>query len=89
MANEDVRNAFVAKTISGEPALGIRLSDVANVRLSTALAANKSGTVLASLNSSVFSKVNNAGAKLQEGVLLLPMASLNQARDVAELLRKK
>lgn len=89
VANEDVRNAFVAKTIAGEPALGIRLSDVANNRLSTALAANESGTVLASLNSSVFSKVNNAGAKLQDGVLLLPMASLNQARDVAELLRKR
>lgn len=89
VSNEDVRNAFVAKTIAGEPALGIRLSDAANNRLSTALAANNSGTVLASLNSSVFSKVNNAGAKLQDGVLLLPMGSLNEARDVADLLRKK
>ncbi|MDY3331214.1 MAG: hypothetical protein SOX43_04565 [Pelistega sp.] len=89
VAKEDVRNAFVAKTIAGEPALGIRLSDAANSRLTTALAANQAGAVLASLNNSVFSKVNQAGAKLQDGVLLLPMNSLNEARDVAAFLRNK
>lgn len=88
-ANEDVRNAFVAKTVAGEPALGIRLSDAANKRLTNALSTSSANTVLASLNNSVFSKVNNAGAKLQDGVLLLPMNSLNEARDVADLLRKK
>lgn len=87
--NEDVRNAFVAKTVAGEPALGIRLSDAANKRLTNALSTSSANTVLASLNNSVFSKVNNAGAKLQDGVLLLPMNSLNEARDVADLLRKK
>ncbi|NOL49454.1 hypothetical protein [Pelistega europaea] len=86
---EDIRNVFVAKTVAGEPALGVRLSQAANQRLDQALSNNKVGTVLASLNDSVFSKVNNAGAKLEDGVLLLPMRSLNEARDVAELLRKK
>lgn len=85
----DLRNVFVAKTVKGEPALGIRLSKEANLRLDRALANNKAATVLASLNNSVFSKVNNAGAKLEDGVLLLPMRSLNEARDVAEILRKK
>ncbi|WP_159990272.1 hypothetical protein [Pelistega ratti] len=85
---EDVRNAFVAKTVSDQPALGIRLSDAANKRLSAALAHHRSNTVLASLNNSVFSKIDNAGAKLQDGVLLLPMATLNQAREVADILRQ-
>lgn len=87
--NEDVRNVFVAKTVAGQPALGVRLSKEANMRLETALSYNKASTVLASLNNSVFSKVSNAGAKLEDGVLLLPMRSLNDARDVAEVLRKK
>lgn len=86
---EDLRNVFVAKTVSGQPALGVRLTKEANLRLDQALTHNKVGTVLASLNNSVFSKVNNAGAKLEDGVLLLPMHTLNEARDVAELLRKK
>lgn len=86
---EDVRTAFVAKTVSGSPALGIRLNDAARVRLTNALTSNRAGTVLASLDDSVFSQVTSDGAKLQDGVLLLPMVSLNDARDVAELIRKK
>lgn len=86
---EDVRTAFVAKTVSGAPALGIRLNDAARVRLTNALTSNRSGTVLASLDDSVFSQVASEGAKLQDGVLLLPMLSLNEARDIADLLRKK
>ena len=89
VSNADVRNAFVAKTVAGEPALGVRLTDAANARLSSALRANMANTVLASLNNSVFAKVNNADAKLQDGVLLIPMKSLNDARDLANLLRKK
>lgn len=86
---EDVRTAFVAKTVSGAPALGIRLNDSARARLTSALASNRSGTVLASLDDAVFSQVNSEGAQLQDGVLLLPMLSLNDARDVADVLRKK
>ena len=87
--NADVKTAFVAKTLSGEPALGLRLLPAANARLSAALKVNHAGAVLASLNNVVFTKVNSAGAQLMDGVLLLPMASLNEARDVAEVLRRK
>lgn len=86
---EDVRTAFVAKTISGAPALGIRLNDAARARLASALSSNRSGIVLASLDDAVFSQVNSDGAQLQDGVLLLPMLSLNEARDIADILRKK
>lgn len=90
LANQaDIRSAFVAKTVVDEPALGLRLNTAVNKRLKQALKKNKKNVVLASLNHSVFSKVGDAGAELQDGVLLLPMRSLNEARDAADLFRTK
>lgn len=89
VSHEDVRTAFVAKTALDEPALALRLNDAGNARLSSALNQVKSATVLASMNDSVFSTVNSAGAKLEDGVLLLPMPTLLAARDAADLIRKK
>lgn len=88
VTQEDVRTAFVAKTSRDEPALGLRLNDAGNARLSTALKQVKAATVLASMNDSVFSTVNSSGAKLEDGVLLLPMPTLLAARDAADLIRK-
>lgn len=88
VSHTDIRTAFVAKTARDEPALALRLNDAGNARLSTALKQVKSATVLASMNDSVFSTVNSSGAKLEDGVLLLPMPTLLAARDAADLIRK-
>lgn len=88
VSQADVRTAFVAKTARDEPALALRLNEDGNLRLSTALKQVKSATVLASMNDSIFSTVNSSGAKLEDGVLLLPMPTLLAARDAADLIRK-
>ena len=88
VSQDDVRTAFVAKTSLDQPALALRLNGAGNARLNSALQQVKSATVLASMNDSVFSTVNSSGAKLEDGVLLLPMPTLLAARDAADLIRK-
>lgn len=84
---DDVSYALAAKTINDEPALGLRLTPDAALRLATELQSSKGGTVLASIDNKFFSRLNNAGAKLEDGVILFPVSSLVDARDLAVTLR--
>ncbi|WP_028356959.1 hypothetical protein [Brackiella oedipodis] len=82
----EIKRPFVAKTNDGKPALALRLKPEAVSKLQQA---RKQGytVILASLNNSVFSEVNGAGANLADGVLLFPMPTLVSARDAADALR--
>lgn len=73
---DDISYALAAKTINDEPALGLRLTPDAAQRLASELNSTKNGTILASIDNKFFSRVNNAGAKLEDGVILFPVSSL-------------
>lgn len=85
----DVRTAFVAKTIKDEPALGLRFHPAAEKRLRHTLRQLTSATVLASVQKSIFSVAHESATKLEDGVLLMPMRTLEDARDLATILRHR
>lgn len=87
---EDVKTVFVAKA-KDKPALGLRLTPNGASKLKTAIGdkANANKTVLASMDKSVFSTMTTSEAQLEDGVLLIPMLTLVNARDTADMIRTK
>ena len=87
---EDVKAAFVAKA-KDKPALGLRLTPKGATKLKTAIndKSNLHKTVLASMDQSVFSTMTTSEAQLEDGVLLVPMLTLLNARDTADMIRGK
>ncbi|MBK1781065.1 hypothetical protein JHL22_07530 [Advenella sp. WQ 585] len=86
----DVKTVFVAKA-KDKPALGLRLTPTGATKLKSAIndKSNVNKTVLASMDKSVFSTMTTTEAELQDGVLLIPMLTLNNARDTADMIRVK
>jgi len=90
LSREDVKTAFVAKA-KDQPALALRLTPAGATKLKTAITgkSNQHKVVLASMNKSVFSTLSTSEAALEDGVLLIPMLTLVNARDAADLIRAK
>ena len=85
LKREDIQNAFVAKTMTDEPALALRLKPSSVSKLASARKGYSH--ILASINGSVVSTVEGVQGDLMDGVLLLPMPTLVSARDAADLIR--
>ncbi|MBV4395881.1 hypothetical protein KU392_01265 [Advenella alkanexedens] len=88
LSKTDVKAAFVAKA-KDKPALALRLTPAGATKLKSAISdkSNLHKTVLASMDKSVFSTMSASEAELQDGVLLIPMLTLLNARDTADLIR--
>jgi len=86
----DVKTVFVAKA-KDKPALGLRLTPNGATKLKSAIndKSNLNKTVLASMDKSVFSTMTTSEAQLEDGVLLVPMLTLLNARDTADMIRTK
>ncbi|WP_306574255.1 hypothetical protein [Oligella urethralis] len=85
LKRDDIQNAFVAKTLSDEPALALRLKPDSIAKLSKARKGYSH--ILASINGNVISTVEGANSNLMDSVLLMPMPTLVSARDAADLIR--
>lgn len=83
--HDDIQNAFVAKTLSDEPALALRLKPDSVAKL--AKARKGYSHILASINGNVISAVDGPNSNLMDSVLLMPMPTLVSARDAADLIR--
>ncbi len=84
----DVKKVFVTKA-GDRPALGLRLSPEGARKLAVEIngKASKGKTILASLNDSVFSTTTASPGAVDDGVLLMPMATLQNAKDAADIIR--
>lgn len=85
LKRDDIQNAFVAKTLSDEPALALRLKPDSVAKL--AKARKGYSHILASINGNVISAVDGPNSNLMDSVLLMPMSTLVSARDAADLIR--
>ncbi|NLJ51935.1 MAG: hypothetical protein GX342_07240 [Alcaligenaceae bacterium] len=85
LKREDIQNAFVAKTMTDEPALALRLKPDSIAKLANARRGYSH--ILARINGSVVSTVEGTNGDLMDGVLLMPMPTLVSARDAADLIR--
>ncbi len=85
LKREDIRSAFVAKTLDDKPALALRLQPESVAKL---IKARKGYShILARINGNVVSTVEGRQGELIDGVLLMPMPTLVSARDAADLIR--
>lgn len=85
LKREDIRNAFVAKTLDDRPALALRLQPESIAKLTNARKGYSH--ILARINGNVVSTAEGHQGELMDGVLLMPMPTLVSARDAADLIR--
>jgi hypothetical protein len=73
------------------PALGLRVTPEGARKLNAEISgkAVKGKMVLASLNDSIFSTTIASPGAVDDGVLLMPMATLNNAKTAADIIRGK
>lgn len=88
LTSADVKKVFVTKA-GDRPALGLRLTPEGTRKLNAEITGKiaKGKMVLASLNDSVFSTTIASPGAVDDGVLLLPMATLNNAKTAADIIR--
>ncbi len=86
--SNDVSKVFVTKA-GDRPALGLRLTPEGTRKLNAEITGKiaKGKMVLASLNDSVFSTTVASPGAVDDGVLLMPMATLNNAKTAADIIR--
>lgn len=88
LTRADIKNVFVTKA-GDRPALGLRVTPEGARKLSAEISgkAVKGKMVLASLNNSIFSTTIASPGAVDDGVLLMPMATLNNAKTAADIIR--
>jgi hypothetical protein len=90
LTRADIKNVFVTKA-GDRPALGLRVTPEGARKLNAEISgkAIKGKMVLASLNDSIFSTTIASPGAVDDGVLLMPMATLNNAKTAADIIRGK
>lgn len=88
LTRADIKNVFVTKA-GDRPALGLRVTPEGARKLSATINGKiaKGKMILASLNDSVFSTTIASPGAVDDGVLLMPMATLNNAKTAADIIR--
>lgn len=88
LTRTDIKNVFVTKA-GDRPALGLRVTPEGARKLNAEISgkAAKGRTILASLNNSIFSTTVASPGAVDDGVLLMPMATLNNAKTAADIIR--
>ncbi|HBP30516.1 MAG: hypothetical protein ACTIKR_13835 [Advenella sp.] len=88
LTRSDIKNVFVTKA-GDRPALGLRVTPEGARKLNAEISgkAIKGKMVLASLNDSIFSTTIASPGAVDDGVLLMPMATLNNAKTAADIIR--
>ncbi len=88
LTQTDVKKVFVTKA-GDRPALGLRLTPEGTRKLNAEITGKiaKGKMVIASLNDAVFSTTTASPGAVDDGVLLLPMATLQNAKTAADIIR--
>jgi len=90
LTRADIKNVFVTKA-GDRPALGLRVTPEGARKLNAEISGKtiQGKMVLASLNNSIFSTTIASPGAVDDGVLLMPMATLNNAKTAADIIRGK
>ncbi|WP_143244774.1 hypothetical protein [Basilea psittacipulmonis] len=88
---EDIKTAFVSKTVRDEPALGVRLMPNSAKYFTKLLRSlrTKGDSFMVTVDGDTIARLNLDQATLQDEVLLVPTPSLVYARNIARLIRQR